>query len=127
MSQRALALAPGAGVTEWHCAEGSASRPPGAPDTDTCTCTGWSATAAWKAVGCKTGAVVAGGDMASDCVAIFEVLNATKSRASHNVLLFLPPKSMELAPASVSAVVGSGPEGQPQITLTAPGTANATL
>ena len=31
------------------------------------------------------------------------------------VLPFVPPKDMELAQAAVTAVVGTGPDGQPQV------------
>ena len=60
--------------------------PPASPQ-----CTGWNASAAWTEAGCKASATVAGSAMAANCVVVIDVLNATKSRVSHNVLPFLAP------------------------------------
>ena len=71
--------------------------PPDRPPPAELSCTQWNHTAAWRQLGCDTNG--------TNCVLSIEVANSSGVRASLNILPFLPPKAMRLAPTTVTATV----------------------
>lgn len=69
--------------------------PPAKPPPPQLKCTSWADAKGWRTAGCDTNG--------TNCVLIIDVTNSTGARVSHNVLPFVPPKSMTVPNASVVA------------------------
>ena len=88
--------------------------PPAKPPPPPLACTGWAEAQGWKTAGCdKSG---------TNCVLVIDVTNSSGARVSHNVLPFVPPKSMTVPEAAVVANVKLI-DGKPTVELATNATA----